>query len=836
MAIISRENLFGKLSDFSYRAMVQGTEFCRAKGHPYLEIVHWLHQVLQQPDSDLHHLLNFFSISQVEFAHDVQQSLSRLPVKASSGLDFSLQLEDLVERGWLCATLQFNDTQIRTAHLFLGALSTPVLHNVLLAISRSVERIDSEKLSQCFDDILSVSPENYRVRSLPLEDEDIIRDKSAVSRFTFDLTAAARNGKLDPVYGRSNEIRLLMDILLRRRQNNPLLAGEAGVGKTAIVEGLALMIATDDVPPSLRETRILSLDISLMLAGAGVKGEFEQRLRQLSEEIQKAATPTLLFIDEVHMLVGAGGQAGTGDAANMLKPLLARGALRTIGATTWSEYKKHIEKDPALKRRFQVVQVAEPDPATALMMLRSVVPALETHHGVRVQPAALEAAVTLSARYLPEQKLPDKALSLLDTACAGACLAQVTPPVNLLELRAIVGSLSVGLRMAEDLVNCPDASREVATLQRTLEEKSAELYQQEIVWTEKQQQIVNKVWVGAEEVATVLQTWTGIPVTTLHQDTLERLMTLAERLSQRVHAQPLAMETIARRILTAQARLGQPDKPVGVFLLAGPSGVGKTETALALAELLYGGEKQLITINMSEYQEAHSVALLKGSPPGYVGYGEGGVLTEAVRRRPYSVVLLDEIEKAHPDVYELFFQVFDKGCMEDAEGNIINFKNTLILMTSNLGGDEISALAARQESAETMQEALERVLLQFFPAAFVGRMIAVPYLPLNKTMLMAIVNNRLRSIAERLQQRHQMSLCYDENIVDYLVQCSMQSVSGGRKVDALLTHDLLPKLSMAVLTNQNGESSVRTCHLTLVKGEMTIDVTDKVSQFEESML
>lgn len=827
MSLISREKLFAKLSDFSYRAMAQGTECCRSQGHPYVEVVHWLHQVMQQADSDLHRILAFFDISPETLNHDIALVMSRLPARASSEIDFSLQLEELVERGWLYGALQFDASRIRTAHLLLGAFSTPMLNNTLFGISHCFSRIDAVILAQRLADILQHSPENTATSSTCEERKEWdCSGETAIARFTSDLTAAARSGELDPVSGRSREIRLLMDILMRRRQNNPLLAGEAGVGKTAVVEGLALMVASGEVPPALREARILTLDISLMLAGAGVKGEFEQRFRQLVEEIQRAETPTLLFIDEVHTLIGAGGQAGTGDAVNLLKPMLARGALRTIGATTWGEYKKHIEKDPALKRRFQVVRVEEPEPDAALMMLRSAVPALERHHKVRIQASALEAAVTLSHRYLAERQLPDKAMSLLDTACAGAQLQQVTPPVQLLALREKVAALHAELHLAE-VESKPDGERRsLEALRAALAEEEVALAQSEADWEEKQRQVTQNVCVSGEAVAAVLQTWTGIPLTTLRQDRVDMLPELAERLSRRVFGQPRAMETIARRIQTVYAGLEQPDKPVGVFLLAGPSGVGKTETALALADLLYGGEQHLITMNMSEYQEAHSVAQLKGSPPGYVGYGEGGILTEAVRRRPHSVVLLDEVEKAHPDVHELFFQVFDKGRMEDTEGNIIDFRNTLILMTCNAGAEVIAQCSMSGKDPDVTQAALLEELGSTFPPAFLGRLVAVPYLPLDESMVRAIVIERLAQIADRVQQRYHIPLQYDAALVEYVVQGCVQSASGGRRVDALLTHELLPILSMRLLTHCSDRSTqaMRACHLTVENNAICVDV------------
>ncbi|NJQ21799.1 AAA domain-containing protein [Pantoea sp. LS15] len=822
MAIISREKLFAKLSDFSYRAMAQGTELCRAKRHAYVEVVHWLYQVMQHADSDLHRILGFFGIPRDVLLKDLHQALSRLPVRGTSGIDFSLQLEELVERGWLCGALQYDEPRIRTAHLLLGALSTPVLHNCLLAISPGFARIEAAVLSERLQEILGSSPENETRVTAYATDLDNGHD-TAVARFTCDLTAAARNGKLDPVCGRTREIRLLMDILMRRRQNNPLLAGEAGVGKTAVVEGLALMIAAGEVPPSLQDARILALDITLMLAGAGVKGEFEQRLHQLIEEIQAASTPTLLFIDEVHTLVGAGGQAGTADAANLLKPMLARGALRTIGATTWREYKKYIEKDPALKRRFQVVRIEEPEPEAALSMVRSAVAALESHHCVRIQASALEAAVRLSHRYLPERQLPDKAMSLLDTACAGARLHQVTPPTALLELRERVACLSSGLHLSQQEEEEESRGKtSLDDLRGQLKAATDALVSQEAEWL-SQAQLEQEVLVNGEHVAEVLQSWTGIPLTTLRQDAIASLMNLETHLAGRIFGQPQAMKAIAKRVQTAHAGLDQPEKPVGVFLLAGPSGVGKTETALALAELLYGGEQQLITINMSEYQEAHSVALLKGAPPGYVGYGEGGVLTEAVRRRPHSVVLLDEIEKAHSDVHELFFQVFDKGRMEDAEGNLIDFRNTLILMTSNVGSALISQHAEREDAGEALHEALQAELLRVFPAAFIGRLIAVPFLPLDEPMLKAIILERLACISERVLQRYQIAMSYEAELVDDLVRRCRESSSGGRRIDELLTQDLLPTLSLHLLAQQRDNVAISACRLKVENDRIVVD-------------
>jgi type VI secretion system protein VasG len=691
--------------------------------------------------------------------------------------------------------------------------------------------------------------------------------QEALARFAVDLTARARAGEIDPIVGRDTEIRQVVDILMRRRQNNPILTGEAGVGKTAVVEGFALRIVAGDVPPPLRDVSLLTLDVGLLQAGASMKGEFEQRLRQVIEDVQASPTPIILFIDEAHTLIGAGGAAGTGDAANLLKPALARGTLRTIAATTWAEYKKHIEKDPALTRRFQVVQVDEPSEKTAILMMRGIASPLEKHHRVQILDEAIEAAVRLSHRYIPARQLPDKSVSLLDTACARVAISQhaVPPAVDdcrrriqglQTELEIIGRETAVGIETAERETTARDALAVETALLETLEarwqaektlvdrildlreklrapgaiEDAAEretllqelrALQAELAQHQGETPLILPS-VDHQAVAAVVGDWTGIPVGRMVRNDMQAVLSLAETLGKRVIGQSHALEIIARRVQTARAGLDNPGKPVGVFLLCGPSGVGKTETALALAEALYGGEQNLITINMSEFQEAHTVSTLKGAPPGYVGYGEGGVLTEAVRRKPYSVVLLDEVEKAHPDVHELFFQVFDKGFMEDGEGRLIDFKNTLILLTSNVGTDLIMGLCADPDlmpAPEEIAKALRTPLLKVFPPALLGRLIAVPYYPLSDAVLRDIIRLQLSRIAARIRERHKVPFTYDESVVALIGSRCTEPESGGRMIDAIMTNTMLPAISASLLTRMLKGEVVSRIHVGAEAGE-----------------
>ncbi|HET6518803.1 MAG TPA: type VI secretion system ATPase TssH, partial [Geminicoccaceae bacterium] len=688
------------------------------------------------------------------------------------------------------------------------------------------------------------------------------RPTPALDQYTINLAERAAAGKIDPVLGRDHEVRQMVDILTRRRQNNPILTGEAGVGKTAVVEGLALRIAEGDVPPPLKSVVIRTLDLGLLQAGASVKGEFENRLKSVIEEVKSSPQPIVLFIDEAHTMIGAGGQSGQNDAANLLKPALARGELRTIAATTWSEYKKYFEKDAALARRFQVVKVEEPDEKKAVVMLRGLADVMEAHHNVRVLDEAVAAAVRLSSRYLSGRQLPDKAVSVLDTACAKVAMSQAAVPpavedtrrrIEALEreiavlTREVAGGSDHAERLAEASAELEVERGELATLDgrwererglveelrelrrrleggdgaATAEQLRAELAEKdgELAALQGDRPLIH-VCADAQAVAEVISGWTGIPVGKMVKDEIGAVLALRERLEERVIGQSHALEAVAQRIRTARASLDDPSKPVGVFLLVGPSGVGKTETALALADILYGGERNLITINMSEFQEAHTVATLKGSPPGYIGYGEGGVLTEAVRRKPYSVVLLDEVEKAHPDVLELFFQVFDKGLLDDAEGREIDFKNTVILLTSNVGTDTLMRLCLNgptRPEPQAIVEALRPELHAAFKPAFLGRLLVVPYYPVRDEVLKRIVELKLGKVRRRVRENHRAELVYGDGLIDAIAARCTEVDSGARNVDWILTGTLLPEIAGSVLSRMAEGATI---------GRITVGVDD----------
>ncbi|WP_445372272.1 type VI secretion system ATPase TssH [Methylomonas sp. HW2-6] len=872
MAEISRVKLFGKLNRVCYKAVESATVFCKLRGNPYVELVHWLSQLLQLPDSDLHRAIKHYGLDMSRIAKEVTEALDKLPRGSTSISDFSPHIEDSVERGWVYGTLLFGENQVRSGHLLVGMLKTKGLRNELIGISREFEKLKPDSVSDELPNVIAGSPEDGQtatdgshIAATPGEASGAIAPaamgkQEALKQFTVDLTEQARQGKIDPIVGRDEEIRQVIDILMRRRQNNPILTGEAGVGKTAVVEGFALKIVAGDVPPSLRDVSLRTLDVGLLQAGASMKGEFENRLRQVIEEVQASPKPIILFIDEAHTLVGAGGAAGTGDAANLLKPALARGQLRTVAATTWAEYKKHIEKDPALTRRFQVVQVHEPDEAKAIRMMRGVVSVQEKHHQVLILDEALEAAVKLSHRYIPARQLPDKAVSLLDTACARVGVSQHAVPAEVDDCRKRIEALETELAIIgrEKTVGVEVVGREESANEKLVAERERLVGLEERWNAEKE--LVGKILAlrsklrsaghavdGAAEpttdstdaqedrdallaelkdlqtqlreqqgesplilptvdhqaVAAVVQDWTGIPVGRMVKNEIETVLKLADNLEQRIIGQRHALEMIAKRIQTSRAGLDNPNKPIGVFMLAGTSGVGKTETALALAEALYGGEQNVITINMSEYQEAHTVSTLKGAPPGYVGYGEGGVLTEAVRRRPYSVVLLDEVEKAHPDVHEIFFQVFDKGWMEDGEGRVIDFKNTLILLTTNAGTDLIANLCKDPDlmpEPEGIAKALREPLLKVFPPALLGRLVVIPYYPLNDEMIGAIARLQLNRIKKRVEETHKVPFNYDDDVIKLIASRCTELESGGRMIDAILTNTVLPKISEEFLT------------------------------------
>lgn len=900
MTTVSRVALFGKLNSLLYKAIEAATVLAKLRGNPTVELSHWLYQLFLLDDSDLHRMLKASGCDHGRLLAQLLATLERLPAGANGIEDLSGDIDRAVERAWIQASVRFGASAVRSSHLMIALLADRRLREVLVSVSREFAAIDPEALGDKLVRIIADSPENASSAadqayggalaapgdSAGATAPAVMGRGEALKRYTVDLTARARAGEIDPVTGRDDEIRQVVDILMRRRQNNPILTGEAGVGKTAVAEGFALRIASGEVPPPLREVELRSLDIGLLQAGASMKGEFEQRLRQLIEEVQQSERPVILFIDEIHSLVGAGGASGTGDAANLLKPALARGTLRTIGATTWSEYKRYIEKDPALTRRFQVVQVHEPDEVKAAAMLRGVVAALERHHGVSILDEAVSAAVSLSHRYIPARHLPDKAVALLDTASARVAisLSAMPAPLEDVKRRIEVGETERARLLRESAVGLEHAERiaKIDTALVALNAKAGGLTQRWVEERELVERIVSlrksllpedaadgeadglaradaaerpatedqiqaqpvlgrpdlieleaqlrrirgecplvSSAVDEQVVATVVADWTGIPVGRMVHDELKSVLTLAGSLEARVVGQRHALETVARRIQTARARLSDPVKPVGVFLLCGPSGVGKTETALALAEALYGGEQNLISVNMSEFQEAHTVSTLKGAPPGYVGFGEGGVLTEAVRRRPYSVVLLDEVEKAHPDVHEIFYQVFDKGRMEDGEGREIDFRNTVILLTSNIGTELIATMCqdpARQPEPEALAEALRTELLEVFPPALLGRLIVVPYVPLSDETLERIVRLQLDRVQARVMSAHGARFDYDERAVQLVIDRCNVAASGGRMIDAVLTNSVLPDISRTFLSAMVEGQAVAAVRLSVDEG------------------
>jgi len=903
MSEISRAALFGKLNSLGYKAIESATVFCKLRGNPHVEMAHWLFQILQSQDSDFHRIVRHYEVDPARLAADLTRSLDALPRGATSISDFSPHIDEAVERGWVYGTLLYKEGAVRTGHLLVGMLKTNSLRNMLYAISPEFKKLKSEALAEDFSRITSKSPEeNLAAKdgsqvgggATPGEASGAMAPaqmgkQEALKKFAVDLTARAREGKIDPVLGRDEEIRQIVDILMRRRQNNPILTGEAGVGKTAVVEGFAARIVRGDIPPQLKDVSVLSLDIGLLQAGASMKGEFENRLRQVIEEVQSSPKPIILFIDEAHTLIGAGGAAGTGDAANLLKPALARGNLRTIAATTWAEYKKYFEKDPALTRRFQVVQVQEPSEEKTILMMRGVASTLEKHHRVQILDEALEAAVRLSHRYIPARQLPDKAVSLMDTACARVAVSQHATPPEIEDTQRRIETLNTELEIIgrEEAIGIDVAGRRKSVDEKLAAAKS-KLAELEPRWKAEQELVTKVLGLRArlregrapvegtsselekkaeklkdekapvlkpaerekllgelkqlqaqlaamqgeaplvlptadeQAVGAVVQDWTGIPVGRMVKNEIESVLKLADTLDQRVIGQKHGLQMIAKRVQTSRAKLDNPNKPIGVFMLAGPSGVGKTETALALAEALYGGEQNVITINMSEYQEAHTVSTLKGAPPGYVGYGEGGVLTEAVRRRPYSVVLLDEVEKAHSDVHEIFFQVFDKGWMEDGEGRYIDFKNTIILLTTNAGSELITNMCKDPEllpDPEALAKALREPLLKVFPPALLGRIVTIPYYPLSDQMLGAIIRLQIGRIKKRIEDNHAVSFSYSDEVVGLVSKRCTEMESGGRMIDAILTNTVLPRISEEFLKRMMAGEPVKSVSLAVAGGD-----------------
>ncbi len=888
------KTLISKLNDECRQAAERAASLCMSRGHFEVDIEHLMLALLEQPRGDFSLLCQRFDMAPSALSRDLEAQLATFKTGNTRTPVFSAHLPTLLEHAWLIASLDTALPRIRSGHLMLALMTESGLQQMALRASRLFAKVRVDELKHKLDTLAQGSTEARQAGAPSGAASDTEADSAdtpahtsggktpALDQFTTNLTQRARDGKLDPVIGRETEIRQTIDILMRRRQNNPILTGEAGVGKTAVVEGLALAIADGDVPPPLQGVELHVLDMGLLQAGASVKGEFENRLKNVIDEVKKSPHPIILFIDEAHTMIGAGGQAGQNDAANLLKPALARGELRTVAATTWGEYKKYFEKDAALARRFQVVKVEEPSEPIAAAMLRGMAPLMEKHFNVRVMDEAITEAVRLSARYISGRQLPDKAISVLDTACAKVALGQSATPaamdnaskqlqrlqaeIQALQREAAAGSQH-GTRLAELQAQQAELQQRLATLGERYEQEKqlvngiaalraqleaeqaaqtaiahaaepdaaedgdvavatpvkkkagkkakdeapalspaqAELQAKiDALATLQGEQPMVPMQVDGHVVADIISAWTGIPLGKMVKDDIRNVLNLQPTLQARVIGQDHALHAIAQRVRTARANLEDPNKPKGVFLFAGPSGVGKTETALALAEALYGGEKKLVTINMSEYQEAHSVSGLKGSPPGYVGYGEGGVLTEAVRRNPYSVVLLDEVEKAHPDVLELFFQVFDKGVMDDAEGREIDFRNTVIILTSNVGSQQIMQACLNKTPdelppADALAEALRPVLFKSFKPAFLGRMKVVPFYPISDEVLEQIIRLKLDRIGARVGANHKASFDYDDKLVEAVLARCTEVDSGARNVDHILSGTLLPEVAESVL-------------------------------------
>jgi type VI secretion system protein VasG len=845
------------------RSAVEGAAgLCLSRTNYDVEIEHLLIKLLDATDTDLSVTLKHFGVNRTRFADDLARAVDRLKTGNGRTPSLSTSLVNALREGWVIGSVEYGAPRVRTGHVLLALLTVPELQRMAMDISKEFEKVPADVLKKDFATITASSTEaSAEIGSI----DSVAAGASAsgagggapkaggrtpnLDQYCVDLTANAKSGKIDQVLGRDFEVRQVVDILTRRRQNNPILVGEAGVGKTAVVEGFARRIVDGDVPPPLRNVRLLSLDLAMLQAGAGVKGEFENRLKGLIEEVKNSPTPIILFIDEAHTMIGAGGQAGQNDAANLLKPALARGELRTIAATTWSEYKKFFEKDPALSRRFQLVKVEEPTEDVCCIMMRAVVPSLEKHHTVHILDSGMEAAVRLSHRYLADRQLPDKAVSVLDTACARLALGQSATPGPVEDCKRILDDLALQERvLTREQTAGADHRERLAGIAERRAVVEAQLAELESRWL-KEKDLVARIldirgrlvaeagnadqsaadalrteyndamseletlqgesplvrpFVDASIVGEVISGWTGIPVGKMMSDELGTMLELEKHLGARVIGQDHALVDIARRVRTSKAGIEDPNKPKGVFMLVGPSGVGKTETALALSDLLYGGERNIITINMSEFQEAHTVSTLKGSPPGYVGYGEGGVLTEAVRRRPYSVVLLDEVEKAHPDVLELFFQVFDKGVMEDGEGRQIDFKNTIIILTTNAGTESIMKLTADPDTMpfpDAMAKALKPELDAVFKPAFLGRMVIVPFYPVRDENLKQIVRLKVGKISRRLRETHRLELQHDDTLIQQVAARCTEVESGARNVDNILSNTLLPEISRMLLAS-----------------------------------
>jgi type VI secretion system protein VasG len=858
MVPVDLKKLFDRLSPLASRALEMSIASCVKRTNYNVELEHWLAALLDVNESDYVRILESFEVDLSRLKSDLTKCLDRLKTGNAKSPSLSPDVIELASEAWTLATINYSSGQIRSGHLVLALMLNESMKRSAINASREFEKLNSQSLTKSLVELCTDTGEDREATSLvrkPNESGTVnpgtssSKSTPALDQFTINLTGRAREGKLDAVLGRDSEIRQVIDILTRRRQNNPILTGEAGVGKTAVAEGFALRIAAGDVPAPLKDVDLRTLDLGLLQAGAGVKGEFENRLKSVIDEVKSSPKPIILFIDEAHTLIGAGGTAGQGDAANLLKPALARGELRTIAATTWAEYKKYFERDAALARRFQVVKVEEPSETVAIEMVRGLTKVLEKHHKVQILEEAIVDAVKLSSRYISGRQLPDKAISLIDTTCARINLSQSsTPPAlenaqreldklklakEILEREALTGAdNSAGMASVDSDIASID--ERLKTLQERWEsekklvaqihELTSKLQQSQSTSDAKPEDVSDwkaqlaqtkqslqqlqgesplvHPFVDRQAVAETVESWTGIPVGRMVSDEINTVLNLHELMEKQIVGQTHALKRIAQSIRTSRAQLNDPRAPIGVFLLAGTSGVGKTETAITLAQLLYGGEQNMTTINMSEFKEEHKVSLLMGSPPGYVGYGEGGVLTEAVRRKPYSVILLDEMEKAHPGVQDVFYQVFDKGTMKDGEGRDIDFKNTVILMTSNAGTDLIKSICSDPDTTpdpDAFVEAIFPELLKTFKPAFLGRLTLIPYYPLGEDVIRKIISLKLGKVGRRLAEHYKADFSYSDELLNLIADRCKEVDTGARNIDHILTRSLLPELSAQLL-------------------------------------
>jgi type VI secretion system protein VasG len=880
MITIDLKSLVGKLNDTCRAALESGAGLCLARTHYNVEVEHWILKLLEMPDNDINALINRFELDSGKLVADINRELDKVKTGNTRAPALSPDVVDLAKNAWLLASVEFNHAQATSAHLLASLLMDENLRRSSEITRGELKKIAPESLRAVIPSIIGSTDESISVgvgdtSSSETEATSAPSSTPSLDKFTVNLTRDAASGKIDPVLGRDEEVRQIIDILIRRRQNNPILTGEAGVGKTAVVEGFALRIASGDVPDPLKGVTVMSLDLGLLQAGASVKGEFENRLKSVIAEVKASPDPIIMFIDEAHTLIGAGGKEGQGDAANLLKPALARGELRTIAATTWAEYKKYFERDPALTRRFQVVKIDEPDEQKAIAMMRSLSSMLADHHGVRIIDEAIVDSVKLSSRYITARQLPDKSVSLLDTACARVALSQSATPASIEDTQRRIEQTDNTINSLEQenatSGNCESRIKELDVEKSALQEK---LGIQQKQWQQEKETVVRiqelqdqieedfhasriaddqtadpsvkilddaereliktelntltqslaqiqgdepmiQVHVNGQAIAEVVSNWTGIPVGKMVSDEIHSILDLAEKLNQRVIGQRHALEAIAQSIRTSRAGLTDPRKPIGVFFMVGSSGVGKTETALALADILYGGEHNVTTINMSEFKEEHKVSMLLGSPPGYVGYGEGGVLTEAVRRKPYSIILLDEMEKAHSGVQDIFYNLFDKGTIKDGEGRDIDFRNTVIIMTSNAAEEHIRAICAQSDELPDPDVLLDNFrpqLLNYFKPAFLGRATLIPYYPLGDEDLLKISRINMSRIENRLREHYDASFSYSEDVILNIVARSQEVDTGARNIENILTRTMLPEIAMECLSRLANNMDISAIH------------------------